>query len=273
VPTPRLVLLRPHWIVAHVMVLTVVVTFPLLGRWQLQRWDEERVRQARIDARVDGDPVPLSEVLSPDTPADALAALEYQPVTVTGTWVPDEEVAHRNRDLDGQGGFDWLTPLELGDGTAVLVRRGFVPPDRPGGADPAPAPPTGGTVTVTGWLELSGRQPGFGPTDPDEGRLATVFHADVARLDEQTTDDLLPMVLHLRTQAPPIAGDLPVPQPVPEIDTSQNISYAVQWFVFTAIAIVGYGVVLWRKWGQRVGDEDPDEAARPASATRPRRPG
>ena len=259
--TSSLVLLRPHWIIAHVMVLVVVVTFPLLGMWQLDRWHQEKALQARIEARIDGAVVPLTDVLGPDTSEAARDDLEFQPVTVTGTYVADEEVAQRNRDLDGQGGFDWLTPLRIDGDTAVLVRRGFVPPSRVAGIEPTTAPPPSGQVTVTGWLERSGHQPtgasaAFAPSDPDTGTLDTVFHADVGRIDQQTATDLLPMVLHLSEQEPPQDGPLPVAQPVPEADLSQNLSYAVQWFVFTAIAVVGYGIVLWRKWGVRTGDED-----------------
>ncbi len=191
-------------------------------------------------------------------------------MTATGTYLADEEVAHRNRDLDGQGGFDWLTPLRLDDGQAILVRRGFVPPTQMAGTDPTVAPPPSGEVTVTGWLELSRPQPsgfgaGFAPSDPDSGQLDTVFHSDVARIGQQTSADLLPMVLHLAEQDPAQDQPLPVPQPLPEPDLSQNLSYAVQWFVFTAIAIIGYAIVLWRKRHERVDDEveDHDDDAGP----------
>ncbi len=245
------------------MILVVVGTFPLLGMWQLDRWEQEKDRQERIEQRIDADPVALTNVLHPGLPAERLDDLEFHPVAATGTYAADEEVAHRNRDLDGQGGFDWLTPLELSDGSAVLVRRGFVPPTQVAGTDPTPAPPPSGEVTVTGWLELSRPQPSgvaasFSPADPDSGTLASVFHADVARIDQQTTADLLPMILHLSEQRPPQDDVLPVAQPVPEVDLSQNLSYAVQWFVFTAIAVIGYAIVLRRRWGER-GDPDPDD--------------
>ncbi len=259
----RRVLLRPHWIVAHVVVLAVAITFPMLGFWQLDRWGEEKALQARIEARVDEPPVPVTEVLDQQMSASELDDLEFQPVTARGTYLADEEVAHRNRDLDGQGGFDWLTPLRLEDGDVVLVRRGFVPPSQAAGADPSVAPPPDGPVSVTGWLELSGEQPGFGPTDQPTGTLDTVFNADVERLDRQVTGDLLPMILHLREQDPPQDGDLPVPQPVPEVDLTQNISYAVQWFIFTAIVVIGYAVVLRRKWNTTEEDEEASRAADP----------
>lgn len=226
--------------------IAVVLGFPQLGLWQLDRYDAERALAERIEARVSADPLPLSEVLTAAMTAGDLAELEFRPVQVTGRYRPDEQVFHRNRAFQGSGGFDVLTPLELGDGRAILVRRGFVSPARPGSPEPGPAPAVDGEVTVTGYLELSGEQPGFGPRDRPEGTLDTVFHADVQRLDQQTSADLLPMVLHLQQQSP-THPDGPVPQPVPEIDASTNLNYAVQWFSFTAIVAIGYGIVLYRK--------------------------
>ena len=110
---------------------------------------------------------------------------------------------------------------------------------------------------MTGWLEVSGSQPGFGPSDADDGVLDLVFQADVARLDQQVSADLLPMVLHLRDQDPAQPGILPVAQPVPEIDTTQNLSYAGQWFAFTAIAAIGYAIVLWRRLRHPEPPSDP----------------
>ena len=231
------------------MVLAVVLTFPLLGLWQVDRWQEQRAIQARIEQRRDAAPVELTSVLDDPLSDEEAAALEFTPVRATGRYVADEQVAHRNRAFRGQGGFDWLTPLVLDDGRAVLVRRGWVPPAQAAGAEPTPSPPPEGEVTVTGWLEQSGSQPsGIGARDPSEGRLDTVFHADVDRIDQQTSADLLPMILRLESQAPAREGDLPIPQPLPDGDDgAQNLSYAVQWFAFTAIAGVGYAVVLRRR--------------------------
>ncbi len=261
--SPARELLRPRWVVAHVVILAVLITFPQLGMWQLDRWNEEKDLAARIEARVDGAPLALADVLTvagPTDPATSLDDLEFTPVVATGTYLADEEVAHRNRALEGQAGFDWLTPLLLtgpGDDTAILVRRGFVTATRAAGSEPTAAPPPTGTVTVTGWLEVSGTQPGFGPSDADEGDLDLVFQADVARIDQQVSADLLPMILHLRVQDPSQPGPLPVAQPVPEVDTTQNLSYAGQWFAFTAIAAIGYAIVLWRRLRHPEPPSDP----------------
>lgn len=242
-------LLAPRWLLAHLLVLALAAGLAGLGVWQLRRLGEMRAVNARIAERVADEPVPFEQVadLEPDD-AQGLDDLEFQPVTVTGTYRPAERVLQRSRSHRGRNGWHVLTPLSTGDGHAVLVRRGWVPFDvgDEGRVDAVAGPP-GGPVTVTGYLEVSDQQPGFGPRDPAAGRLDTVFHADVSRIDRQTAPDLHPMVLHLRSQQPPQPGELPIPAAVPERDTGRHLSYAVQWFSFAAIALGGYGTFLWRR--------------------------
>lgn len=280
VPTPasagstRHPLLRPIWLVAHVVVLSVLVGFPILGLWQWDRYHEERADTTRREERITADPVPLADV--PELAVDARPSpervqdLEYTPVEVTGTWAGAEQVAQR-RPLDGTGGFDLLAPLELGDGTAVLVRRGWVPPDGPASADPSVDDPVGGEVTVTGWLEAPVSQPdGLGARDAATGVLTTLFHADVDRIDQQTDADLRPMLVHLTAQSP-ADGEFPVPQPAPPGDSSQNLSYTIQWFAFTIIVVGGYALVLRRRLRdhRRGIDSDVDPLLRARGAGSP----
>lgn len=249
-------LLRPWWLVAHVVVLAILVAFPMLSAWQWQRWQEERATAAAIEQGLAEDPVDLATVLGPGS-VDAATAddLEFTPVTVRGTWLGDAQVAQRNRSLAGTGGFDLLTPLLVADGplagTAVVVRRGWVPPSTPAGADPTPDEPVTGVVEVTGFLEVPGTQPSFGPTDDVAAvraatQLPTVFHADLDLFVGRVDAPLAGMVVHLTTQVPD-DGQLPVPQPAPEHDASQNLSYALQWAAFTIIVVGGYALVLWRR--------------------------
>lgn len=244
-------LLKPRWIVAHVIIVTVAIAFVSLGLWQLDRLAEVKAENATIAARLDGSPRPLGDVLA-DMGEDA----EYAPVEVTGRFVPDEEVLQRSRDRNGVNGFHVLTPLETGRGEAVLVRRGWVPfeLDTPPVAEAAPP---AGEVTVTGYLERSEPQPeGFGQRDPDDGVLERVFRADTARIDRQTSADLVQgYVVHLEEQTPGQPGALPHPPDRPELDEANHLSYALQWFSFAAIALIGYPVVLRKRIGER-RDED-----------------
>lgn len=255
---PR-VLTSPRLLFSHVLVLAVVVTMVNLGLWQLRRLDEVRGLNDRLEQRLDADPVPLDSL---DVPVAGLAQtgdlerLEFVQVTATGTYEPDEEVLQRGRSLGGQSGYHVLTPLRLDDDRTLLVRRGWVPfaLDEPPVLE---ALPPVGEVTVTGWLEQPGVQPdGFGQTDPATGELARVFHADTERLDGQMTGQVLAPVLHLEAASPPQARDLPVLVARPEFSETTHLSYAVQWFAFSTIALVVYGLWLRKRVQRDLQDDD-----------------
>jgi surfeit locus 1 family protein len=251
------VLLSPRWLVGHVIVLVAAVVMVSLGSWQLSRLDEVRSINTAVAERFDRAPVPFSEIAGTD-PATA-GELEFRQVTVTGTYLPDEEVLHRNRDHQGQGGFHVITPLVTAAGPTVLVRRGWVPyaMDTPPVTEAAPP---GGEVTVTGWLEASTPQPSFGATDPAEGRLERVFNTDVERLDDQVTGEVFPMLVQLQDQTPGQPGDLPIATDPPDLDEGNHLSYALQWFSFAAIAVIGYAFFLRRRLQDRASDEERVEA-------------
>lgn len=237
----------------HLAVLAVAVTCVALGQWQLDRLAAVRASNALLTERAALEVTDLADLLAglPDGSgrAAAVAELEFRRVRATGTFRPDEEVLHRNRSLDGRQGFHVLTPLALDQGPVVLVVRGWVPADR---AEPpvADAPPPAGRVSVVGILEASTPQPRFGARDPDEGRLARVFHADVDRLAGQVSGGLAPIVLRelapTDTAAP--IGRLPIPLGPPELSEANHRSYAVQWHVFAVLALLAHGAWLRTRW-------------------------
>ncbi|MFU8839327.1 MAG: SURF1 family protein [Nitriliruptoraceae bacterium] len=241
-------LLRPAAIVSHLLVLAVVVACVALGQWQLDRLQFVRSENARAVERMAEPAVPLAEVADPLEPAATeVDALEFRRVEVTGTYRPDEEVLQRNRRYRNQTGFHVLTPLELDGGGVVLVRRGWVPAmlDEPPVAE---APPPAGATTVVGVLERPVPQPGFGPTDPDDGRLARVFHTDTARLDRQVDGALFPMVLRIDAELDnPTEDQLPFPAGPPELEEGSHLSYTIQWHIFAVLAAVTYVAWWWRR--------------------------
>lgn len=92
------------------------------------------------------------------------ASHEYLPVTAQGQWLPEKTVLAQALTELGSG-FWVMTPLQLTDGTQVLVNRGFVPQEQRAQwlATPLPASaPT--TATIQGLLRMS---------EPDGGFLRT----------------------------------------------------------------------------------------------------
>ncbi len=182
--------------------------------------------------------------------------------TAKGTYEAADTVTVANRTLDGAPGGWVLTPLRLADGSAVVVNRGFLGFDRDGDLVP-PDPPTG-TVEVTGLAQTSQTRGRFGPTDPTGEKLETLARADLDRYQAQLDYEILPVYLQLESSEPAeaeaAAGEPAlVPLEPPELDEGPHLSYAVQWFIFSAIALVGYPLILRKVARQEAAAQRADE--------------
>lgn len=228
---------RPRWILAHVLLVAVAVTCVQLGFWQLRRLDERRALNARVTAGLAAAPVPLDSVIG-----EPPSALAYRRVTVTGHYLPAEEVLLGPGSRDGAPGWEVLTPLVTGEG-GILVDRGWVPFALSTPPVTQAAPP-GGQVTVSGYLLPSRPARHAGP--PGASRLEFVSDPDVARVQGQVSVPLAGAYLVLLEQSP-APGGLPRPSVVPELDEGPHRSYAVQWFLFATIALVGYPLLIRRR--------------------------
>lgn len=238
-------LLKPRWILSHVLVLALVIVLVNLGFWQLHRLDQKRDFNALVESRTELPAEPVADVLAASAGFADADAVVYRAVTAEGTYVPDEEVIVRSRSYQGESGAWLLTPLRLDDGTAVLVNRGWVPIQAGLDREPEWAPPAG-AVRVEGLLVATQTKGRFGATDPEGERLETVARMDVSRIQQQVDEDLIPAVLQLDTQNPAQPGDFPVAIGAPELSEGPHLNYAGQWFIFATIAAVGYPLMLRR---------------------------
>ncbi len=240
-------LLAPRWLLAHVVVLIVAVVFVNLGFWQLRRLEERRLDNAVGESRFETDPVDLVTVIG--AAGEDVESLEYRRATATGVFQPEDEVLIRSQVHQGAAGFHVITPLLKEDGSAVLVDRGWIPLV----VDQVPvteAPPPEGTVTVEGWVRPSQTRGSLGPTDPAEGRLVTMSRVDIDRIQHQIPYQLDPVYLSL------LEGDgaeLPIPAAAPTFDDEgSHLAYAIQWFSFALIGLVGYFFLI-RRTARRSG--------------------
>lgn len=239
---------RPRWVVLHVVVLTVVGLFTLAGVWQLHRLSERRERNAFVDSRRALAVAPLERfVEKPD-------AAEQRRVLAQGRYDTGRELILRGRPNIQRPGNHVLTPLVMKGGRAILVDRGWVPSelDRPPVVD---ALPPAARVEVTGIaLPSEGSGPLTTSTRRVEGR--EVSRIDVARISRSLPYETFPLYLVLTEQRPPQREDLPDPISLPSLEEGPHLVYAVQWFLFIPIAIVGYGAILRREARRKVDDGD-----------------
>ncbi|GAB1645536.1 SURF1 family cytochrome oxidase biogenesis protein [Krasilnikovia sp. MM14-A1259] len=263
--------LTPRWLAAAALTVAAAVVMVFLGNWQLHRYHERSAINARIDAADSATPRPLTSVLdrpvSPGTAGPAPGAdLAWTKVTVTGRYDPAHEIQARGRTVDGEVGFEILTPLVLGDGTAVLVDRGWIPP-APGGAIAAPTvpPAPAGQVTVVGQVHRSESRPT--PVEHRDGRLDTRRIA-VPRLAAQLPYPVYGAYVLLTGQTP--AADSAFARiPVDHEDAWQNGGYAVQWWLFAVMAVFAF---VWQARKEARGETNgaPQPTDRVAEADRQR---
>ncbi len=244
-------LLRPRWILSHLLVILLVFTMVNLGFWQLRRLHEKRDRNALIEARQEQPVVPVDDLLHPGSDANVLDRARYRTVSATGTYDDAATVVVRNRSDGGVPGAWLVTPLRLGPGVSVGIVRGFVGFAPDGSIVKAPAPT--GQVTVRGLVVDPHRFDGTAPKD-----LAPFL----------ARPGVLPGVVLANRSRPPEPQGAPVDDatatsiiavPPPELSEGPHLSYAFQWFTFSLIAVVGYPIVLRRvviRRGKEVDDDD-----------------
>lgn len=224
------------------MVLLAAV-FVRLGFWQLDRLQERRTENGVNGLRLGAEPEPLETLLV--SGRDDLESLRYRRVILAGVYDTSEEILIRSQVELGQAGFHVITPFVLESGDAVLVNRGWVPitMDQP----PVDAAPISGNVEIEGWVHLTETRPPLGPEEP-AGHLDVFNRVDIERIGEQISEPLTPVYVVAVGERGP---DLPIPVDLPDFtDEGPHLSYAIQWFAFAAIALVGFFFLLRSRSGQ-----------------------
>lgn len=250
-------LLTPRWIAFHLLVIAGILLMVNLGLWQLRRLDERQAFNDQVTSRIDVPPAPLDDVLVGADPDD----VEWRSVEVSGRYLPDEELRVVNRSQGGIAGDMIVTPLQLDDGRILLVERGFAPLD----TDVAAAPT--GPVDIVGRLRPSQERRRGQLSDVATGDLTEAQRLDIARLAPQLPGPPVPMYVELTSSAPAEQGPYPQPVVVPELGAGPHLSYAVQWFIFSAAVALGWVLAVRKSINaRRVGPPPADAATTTAPA-------
>lgn len=209
--------------------------FTALGVWQVERraWKVDLI--ARVDDRVHGPPQ-----AAPD-PARWVAGqpqdFEYQPVTVSGHWLP----GHRQHALavtELGGGWWEMAPLRRDDGQIVWVNRGFVA-DRASAPDVSAARP----VELVGLLRLN--EPGGGFLRRNDLATRHWYSRDVLAMSQAAgLDPSRTAPWFVDEGAPGAAPQPPGPrstarEPVPGLTRisfpNHHAVYAMTWFALAVL--------------------------------------
>jgi cytochrome oxidase assembly protein ShyY1 len=240
-----------RWALLIIFVAVLGVVFVNLGEWQLDRLAQRKERNATTIINEQKPVQPYEQVFTrPVTDAD-----QWQRVEARGTFDAQHQFVVRYRSNGDADGYDVVTPLRTATG-AVLVDRGFIPLQR-GTQIPsvAPAPPTG-EVTVVGHVRR----------DEKGRRAATTPVGNQMRLiNSQAVAATLPYPIAtgyiglLTVQPEQQGGFLPIK--LPELSEGPHFWYALQWFMFTAVAAAG--IVVFIRGDLRARREEREDATQP----------
>jgi surfeit locus 1 family protein len=219
--------------------LVVAAICARLGVWQVHRLKERRAANA----------VALAARLSPveDINGHTLdSSFIGRRVRVSGHYDHAHDMLIRGREYRGVPGVEVVSPLLSGTGqAAVLIQRGFLPAPDAVTADPGEFQEPG-QVTVQG-IALPMDSAGGAPLQ--RGRQTTWARLDRSALAQRLPYPIAP--LYIRQTPDSALPQFPRRQEPPPLDDGPHLSYAIQWFAFSVIALVFAGVVLLRR-----GDED-----------------
>ena len=220
------------------MVAAAVVTVTiLLGNWQHRRAEFRAGLQAQAIAAA------REPVLQLRSAADMSPAMRYRGAAAEGVYDADRQIWLDNRTHNGVAGYYVLTPLELRDGSHVLVNRGWIAAMKLRGATPPPAPPPAGVVSVSG--RLNAAPPSFLALSNVNVAGAVWLNVDLAEYSRAHQIDIAPLIVE---QTDTAADGLVREWPMPDFGRNTNIGYMWQWYSFGALTLV-----IWIVLGVRAG--------------------
>jgi len=211
-----------------------------LGTWQIDRLHSKEASIADRTSTYALPPVELTGVTAADV-------APWRRVTVSGTFLHDNEVLVGPRARRGMPGWHVVTPLRLEGGGIVVVDRGWTPEHlmeqalRPGGL-------ATGRVTVEGVLKRPAPPGFFTPANqPAAGQWFTVDPAALARSWK------LANVAPWWVEAAARAGDTtyPVGAAGLVLPGNNHLQYAITWYLLAAALAV---IAVLRMRAQRHAD-------------------
>jgi surfeit locus 1 family protein len=226
-----------------------------LGVWQLDRLAQRRDFNHHVLAAQEMAPLDLPS-------SEDLSMQEYRTVRAEGTYDFEHQFAIRNQFYNGENGFDLITPLLFGtqasDGQAgaeaVLVDRGWIPAATNGSASDWRKYDEPSRAGVAGLLRLAVAAPSLaGLAEPTpvarNGRIDFWIFMDIDGIQKQLPYSLMAVYIQKSPEPDSVSPPIAV---TPTLDLSEgpHLGYAMQWFGFAALFVVGYPLYLRKQEGR-----------------------
>lgn len=228
--------MRKRLVVFGILTLAAAAVCVRLGIWQLDRLDERRAKNALVLARGRAEPLSMRSLREQDT-----SVTHWRRISVRGVADYDAEMVQASRSQAGAPGVYLLTPvrpIESGWGdTSLLVLRGYLYSADARTVDFAKAR-EGDTVSFD-VLVTAFPPPQLGAIrSPTSRRALRLLDRDT--LEAMMGRPLAPVVLLALGDTMPRDVVRPTRVPPPSASEGPHQSYAMQWFGFATVFVVGF---------------------------------
>jgi surfeit locus 1 family protein len=219
--------------------LLLVTVFIKLGLWQQHKAEAKQALQTQLDQRMQEAPVALPQEIRD------MEGWRYRRVKLSGIYDTRYQILLDNQVQKEAAGYHVITPLQVEDGHAVLVNRGWIA--APARHDELPVVDTpSGVQEVIGYLWLPPTKFFVLGEERAGGKWQPVWqNMDMRRYAATAPFKVLPFVVRLDPQSAAGGFARDWPRPAERIET--HIGYAYQWFGFALALVIIYIVVNLRK--------------------------
>jgi cytochrome oxidase assembly protein ShyY1 len=235
-----------------IAILAIVVCIDL-GKWQWSRKTAVDQINRVLTTNLKTAPIALNEVMTDKVapkPAD-----RWRQVVASGTYLPGTYYV-RGRSHHGKYGYAVLSVLQSSVGDQLLwVDRGWIAAPGRATAQPVAPPPPIGVIhllaRVRGLDSLD--NPGVGGALfalPFKHPETVPAYVSAHRSAQFTIKGYVELISSM-----PSGQNQPVPLDAPEITPGPHLAYAVQWYLFALLFLLGR-ILLWREQYHEGRDED-----------------
>jgi surfeit locus 1 family protein len=216
----------PSWLMLFFATL-VFLFFIRLGFWQIQRADEKKGMISAQKMQEKQKPVKWTK--------NQKLPVQYEQIIVKGTYLSQVFLLD-NQHHQHQFGYDVLSPLELDDGSVIMIDRGWVPGEVTRRVLPNIQVPHG-MEQVQGIAYFpSKKQWVLGPVMEEKGKKMIILE----RVDEQLISQVLQKTVHpfmIRLEKQDANGFVREWKTV-AMPPQRHLAYALQWFVMALVVLI-----------------------------------
>jgi surfeit locus 1 family protein len=231
--------LRTKFNVLHTLVVLLLATAMVgLGLWQLKRADYKKSILSQQKTLAQQTPQQYSNI-------NENLMQKYMPVTAIGSFDNQHQFLIDNKTLNGRVGYDVLTPLQIdAPAKTILVNRGWVPRGKTRHEQPVLAPITG-IQHITGFFDQPGK-PLLLSRNNDESNVwpHILQRIDTTEISQALGYPINPYIIQLKQ---PTDYTYRLHWQVVYGQPSRHTGYAIQWFLFAVILLVGDFFLQTRK--------------------------